>query len=230
MTITKTVFLPGLLTDAELWRAQVKALEGKIAPHFADLSRHDSIPEMARGVLHHAPPRFALVGLSMGGYVAFEILRQAPERVTRLFLFDTSARADTPEQQERRRLLLSMSGTGQFKGITPRLLPGLIHPSRLQDEALTDSIMRMAERMGQGAFRNQQTANMNRVDSRPFLKNITCPTHLAVGRQDALTPPDIMREIADEIPNSHMTVIENCGHLPPLEQPEKAVELLRAWL
>ena len=123
-----------------------------------------------------------------------------------------------------------MSRSGQFKGVTPRLLPMLIHPSRLQDEALTSTIMSMAERVGREAFQNQQTAIMNRIDSRPFLKDIKCPAHVVGGHQDALTPPEILREIADGIRGSKLTLIENCGHLPPLEQPESAVRVLREIL
>ena len=222
------VFLPGLLSDAALWRGAIQALEGVIAPQVAAITRQNTIEALARSVLVNAPPQFALVALSMGGYVAFEILRQAPERVLKLCLFDTSARADTDEQKERRRLLIALSRSGEFKGVTPRLLPMLIHANRLQDDHLTGTIMAMAERVGREAFQNQQTAIMNRIDSRPFLPKITCPTHIIGGHQDALTPPAILQEIAQGIRGSHLTLIENCGHLPPLEQPETANRLLRA--
>jgi pimeloyl-ACP methyl ester carboxylesterase len=181
-------------------------------------------------VLTQAPACFALAGLSMGGYVALEILRQAPQRVMKLALFDTSARADTPEQQERRRLLLALSRSGQFKGVTPRLLPLLIHPDRLQDKDLTTNVMAMAERVGRAAFANQQTAILNRIDSRPFLKNITCPTLVVGGKQDAITPPEIVREIADGVAGAHFEMIEECGHLSPLEQPQIVNDLMRLWL
>jgi pimeloyl-ACP methyl ester carboxylesterase len=196
----------------------------------ADLTRHDSIAALAKDALEKAPPRFALAGLSMGGYVAFEIMRQAPERVLRLALFDTSARPDTPEQQERRRLLLAMARGGQFRGVTPRLLPQLLSPDHLQDEALTGCVMAMAERMGREAFQRQQTAILNRIDSRPGLAAIRCPALVAGGHQDAITPPDILREIADGIPGAAFHLIENCGHLAPLEQPETVARLIRAWV
>lgn len=173
---------------------------------------------------------FALAGLSMGGYVAFEIMRRAPERVLKLCLVDTAARPDTAEQQERRRGLIMLSKSGKFKGITPRLLPQLVHPSRMQDTALTSLVMAMAERVGREAFQRQQTAILNRPDSRPTLKAIACPTLVAGGRQDLLTPIDIIREIAEGIPQASFAIVENCGHLPPLEQPEKMTALLRRWL
>jgi pimeloyl-ACP methyl ester carboxylesterase len=150
--------------------------------------------------------------------------------VTKLGIFDSSARADTPEQQERRRLLVAMSKSGQFRGVTPRLLPLLIHPDRIGDSALTTIVTGMAERMGRDAFHNQQTAIMNRPDSRPFLKDINCPTLALGGQQDAITPPDLLHEIGVGVRNCHVEIIENCGHLSVLEQPERVNALMREWL
>jgi pimeloyl-ACP methyl ester carboxylesterase len=185
---------------------------------------------LADDVLAKAPPRFALAALSMGGYVALAILRKAPERVTKLCLLDTSTRADTPEQKQRRKLLLAMSKAGQFKGVTPRLLPLLIHPDRLEDEPLTEIIMKMAERVGREAFHRQQTAILDRIDSRPYLKDIKCPVQVIGGRQDALTPPEIVKEIADGIPGARLDIIEDCGHLSPLEKPDDVNALMERWL
>ncbi|MDR3451103.1 MAG: alpha/beta fold hydrolase [Alphaproteobacteria bacterium] len=224
------LLLPGLLCNAELWQNQINALKSIVDCRVADTTRHDSIAAIAEDVLRDAPPRFALAGLSMGGYVAMEIMRRAPERVTKLALLDTSARADTPEQKERRRLLLAMASHGQFKGVTPRLLPLLIHPNRLHDEALTHIIMHMAEKVGRDAFANQQTAIMNRSDSRDSLKNIACPTLVIGGRQDVLTPPELVEEIAAGIKGAHLEIIEDCGHLSALEQPQKVNSLMKAWL
>jgi pimeloyl-ACP methyl ester carboxylesterase len=157
-------------------------------------------------------------------------MRQAPERVARLAIFDSSARADTPEQQQRRRLLLTMAKQGQFKGVTPRLLPLLVHPDRINDTAVTTIIMEMAERVGRDAFYNQQTAILNRIDSRPFLKDIACPTLIAGGRQDALTPPELLQELAEGISGSKLHIIEDCGHLSPLERPGQVTGLMKEWL
>jgi pimeloyl-ACP methyl ester carboxylesterase len=224
------ILLPGLLCDEALWQHQIKALEDMAECRVADTVRHDNMADLARDVLADAPAQFALAGLSMGGYVAFEIMRQAPERVTKLCLLDTSARADTPEQKKRRQLLLAMSREGQFKGVTPRLLPLLIHPDRMQDAALTGLIMAMAERVGRDAFHNQQTAIMNRPDNRPLLKSIRCPVQVIGGHQDEITPPNIVREIADGIPGTRLDVIEHCGHLSPLEQPEEVNGIMKRWL
>ena len=224
------ILLPGLLCDRALWQHQVKSLENIADCQVLTTAHHDRIDALARDVLAEAPRQFALAGLSMGGYVALEIMRQAPDRVLRLCLVDTSARPDTADQRERRKLLLAMSKSGQFKGVTPRLLPMLIHPSRLLDVELTGTIMAMAERMGREAFHNQQTAILNRTDSRPSLKDIRCPVQIMGGRQDALTPPEIMQEITDGIAHAQFDVIENCGHLSPLEQPDTVSTFMKRWL
>ena len=224
------VLLPGLLCDAALWQHQIKYLDSMADCQVADTTRHETMEAIAKTVLASAPPQFALAGLSMGGYVAFEIMRQAPNRVLKLCLLDTSARPDTDEQRERRRLLLAMAQRGQFKGVTPRLLPMLISPERLEDKELTHIIMSMAERLGRDSFRNQQTAIMNRIDSRSLLKHIACPVQVIGGREDALTTPEIMREITTGIPNARFDIIEQCGHLSTLEQPDQVNVLMKRWL
>lgn len=224
------VLLPGLLCDAALWQPQAAALGALVEPWVADLTLDDSMAAMAQRVLAGAPPRFALAGLSMGGYVAQEIVRRAPERVTRLALLDTSARADTPELTARRRGLIELSQKGQFKGVTPRLLPLLIHPDRLGDEAFTATFMDMAERVGKAGFLRQQTAIMGRPDGRGDLGRIACPTLVLCGRQDALTPPALHEELAALIPGARLVVVEHCGHLSTLERPEEVDEALRRWL
>lgn len=224
------ILIPGTLCDAALWRHQIDHLGDVAEVSVADHTRHDSMAEIARAILASPPPRFALAGLSMGGFVAFEIMRQAPERVDRLALFDTSARPDAPEMVQRRHDLTQLTTIGQFKGVTPRLLPSFIHPDRLDDEALCRTITEMAERVGPEAFVRQQTANAARPDSRPGLARIVCPTLVACGRQDALTPLALSQEIAQGIPNSTLVVIEDCAHLPTLERPQAVTSLLRYWL
>jgi len=224
------LLLPGLLCDGDLWKSQIKSLESFAVCSVANTTQHDNISAIARSVLNSAPPQFAVAGLSMGGYVALEIIRQAPERVIKLGLFNTSARPDTAEQRERRTLLLAMSKAGQFKGVTPRLLPMLIHPDHLKDKDLTTLIMTMAERLGRDVFNNQQTAILQREDSRPYLKNIRCPVLLIGGSQDAITPIEVMREINQQIPQSAFHVLEHCGHLSTLEQPQRVNSLMQSWL
>lgn len=224
------ILLPGLLCDRALWDNQIKSLESLADCQIGDTTRHDNITTIARSILASAPPQFALAGLSMGGYVALEIVRQAPQRVLKLCLLNTSAREDAPEQRQRRMLLLAMSKAGQFKGVTPRLLPMLIHPDRLQDHELTSCIMNMAERLGRAVFTNQQTAILNRIDSRPYLKNISCPVQVIGGSDDALIPLEVIRELSELIPHAHLNIIESCGHLSTLEQPEQVTGLMDRWI
>jgi len=224
------ILLPGLLCDAALWQHQVRDLADIAETTVADTSAQDSMAAIARSVLDAAPPRFALAGLSMGGYVAFEIMRQAPERVVKLALLNTSPRPDTEEQVRRRRGLIQLARMGRFKGVTPRLLPLLIHPDRMEEEDLTGIVYGMAERLGQGAFERQQTAILNRIDSRPTLAAIACPTLVIVGRQDALTPPELAQEMADGIRGAHLHIVEDCGHLSPLERPAAVTAAMLTWL
>lgn len=228
--VVNTVFLPGLLNTGELWKAQIQGLGSKIVPFVADLTHHNSLEDMAKNVLAKAPPKFALAGLSMGGYLAFEIYRQAPERVLKLCLCNTSARPDTPEATLRRQSLIALSKSGKFKGITARLLPQLIDVTHLENAELVKIIYDMADHVGREAFANQQTAIMKRVDSRPLLPQIHVQTQVISGRGDKITPVEVMREIARAIPNAHFAIIENCGHLSPLEQPETVTRLMRRWL
>jgi len=232
MTVATTalVLLPGLLCDAALWRHQTATLGDAAAFTLGDFIHGDSIEAMARSVLIEAPETFSLAGLSMGGYVALEIMRQAPRRVTRLALLDTSARSDSQERMEERRGLIELAQKGEFKGVAPRLLPMLIHPDRLGDVALTGTIMAMAESAGKEAFLRQQGAILNRIDSRPHLAEILCPTLVLCGRQDILTPVDVHQEMSDAIPRASFVVVEDCGHLATLEQPHAVSAALRYWL
>ncbi len=229
-TRTPLMLLPGLLLDEALWAPQLAALADIAEMRVVDLTPYDSMAAMARSVLDQAPPSFALAGLSMGGYASFEIMRQAPERVTRLALLDTSARPDTPEQTKDRRALISMCEHGEFKGVTPRLLPRWIHPSRVNDKALTETVMSMTARVGRDAFIREQTAIMNRPDSRPGLSRIHCPALVLCGREDQATPVEVHREIAADIPNARLVIVPECGHLSPLERPEAVNAALRSWL
>ena len=224
------ILLPGLLCDGALWRHQTEHLADQIEVHVADLTLDNAVSAMAARVLAQAPPTFALAGLSMGGYVAQEIMRQAPERVERLALVDTNARADTDEQRKSRAALIALADVGKFKGVTPRLLPSLIHPSRMEEPAVAGVVMEMAERVGQQAFKRQQEAIMGRKDGRGDLEAIRIPTLILAGRQDALCPPKVQQEMIERLPNGKLVLVEDCGHLVSLERPEATTAVFRYWL
>jgi pimeloyl-ACP methyl ester carboxylesterase len=229
MTRVPLILLPGLLCDEALWVHQTRYLAEVADVAVADLTGRDSVAALAADVLATAPPRFAVAGLSMGGYVALEIVRQAPERVVKLALLDTNARADT-DKQRRRRGLMALADRGEFRGVTPRLLPMLIHPDRIGEEALTGEVMAMAERVGRDAFLRQQKLIMDRPDSRPWLSSIRLPTLVLCGRQDAISTLEMHVEMAGAIPGARLAIVEECGHLASLERPHATTALMRDWL
>ena len=224
------LLLPGLLCDARLWAAQADALADIADIAIADMTRDDTVAGMVERALRDAPPEFALAGLSMGGYAALEFMRQAPERVTRLALLDTGARADTPEQTTRRRDLIALAERGQFRAVSPRLLPMFVHEARLADAPLVAEITPMAEAVGKDAFLRQQKAIMHRPDSRPGLASIRCPTLVLCGRDDVLTPPALSEEMAGSIPGAKLVLVDDCGHLSTMERPDAVNAAMRDWL
>jgi pimeloyl-ACP methyl ester carboxylesterase len=181
---------------------------------------------IARTILASAPERFALIGLSMGGYVSFEIMRQAPERVAKLALLDTSARPDTPEQTENRRAQVSLAETARITDLADAMFPRLVHPRRRDDERLRDIFRLMGEETGAAGFIRQQKAIMGRPDSRPTLGDIHCPTLVLVGDSDELTPPVIAAEIAGGIAGARFVTVPDCGHASTLEQPRRVTQAL----
>ena len=226
------VLLPGLLCDAALFAPQIEDLRDITSPWVADLTRDDTIAGMARRVLADAPEGpLALAGLSMGGYVAQEIIRQARERVQRLALLDTRSRTDEPDETKRRRLLMKLAQSQEgFAPVTSRMLPLLIHPERVGDATLVTTIREMAERVGVEAYLRQQAAIIARPDFRAVLDDIRCPALILCGRQDVLTPVAFHEEMAQRIPQARLEIIENCGHLATLEQPRAVNARLRHWL
>lgn len=223
-------FVPGLLCDQALWRQQVAAFGARYDCRVADVTGQDSIAAMAEAVLADLPERFALVGLSMGGYVAMEVMRQAPQRVERLALLNTKARGDSPERTRYRRDQLALVERGDFKGVTEQLLPLFLHPERLADRPLVEAVSAMTRRVGKEAFLRQQAAILGRTPWLPVLPGIACPTLVLGSRHDALTPPDCHEEIAAAIPGADLLVIGNAGHLTTMECPERVNAALETWL
>lgn len=223
------LLLPGFLCDEDLWRDQLTGLAGVADGRVADLGHGDSIAALARQVLATAPPRFALAGFSFGGYVAQEIARQAPQRIERLALLDTSFHADTPERiAQRRAANKSVSLPGEFLGMTEQLLPSFIAAERLHDTALVQRINAMTLRQGREVFVRQNA--MRREDGAAVLRGLACPVLVLCGRHDVLTPPALHREMAALMPQADLVVVEDSGHMSPMEQPAAVTRAMRQWL
>lgn len=229
--MTPLVLVPGLLCDGRLWRRQVEGLADLADPILvADATGGDSIAAMARGILRTVPERFWLAGLSMGGYVSLEVVRQAPGRVEGLALLDTSARPDTPEQTEGRLALIELARAGRFDEVWRGLLPKVVHPDRVGETGIRSDVREMAHSVGPEDFERQERAIIGRPDSRPDLPAISCPTLVLCGREDALTPPHLHEELAEGIPGARLHQIDRCGHLSTLERPGAVTRAMRAWL
>jgi pimeloyl-ACP methyl ester carboxylesterase len=224
------VLVPGLNCSARLYGEQIPALWRFGSVTVADHTRDDSMAAIARRILAAAPPRFALAGLSMGGYIAFEIMRQAPQRVAKLALLDTWARAETPQHTKERLPRIELAKRGRMAEAADIQFPQLVHRDRLGDEALKRLVRTMAEETGAAAFLRQQQAIMTRPDSRAGLAAISCPTLVLVGDSDELTTPASAREIAAGIGGSRLVVIPQCGHLSTIERPEAVTQALVEWM
>ncbi|MDP2330864.1 MAG: alpha/beta hydrolase [Reyranella sp.] len=224
------VLLPGLLNTRRVFEHQISALSDIADVVVPELWHHDSVGAMAKAALALAPDRFALGGFSMGGYVAFEMLRRAAERVERLALIDTQATPDSTEATTRRHGLIEQTKIGRFHGVHRTLLPLIVHPSHLDDPAITQPILDMSLEIGAEGFVREQTAIIGRPDSRPLLVDIEIPTVVIVGRQDQTTPLVRSEEMAADIATSRLIVIEDCGHMSPLERPAEVTAALRRWL
>lgn len=223
------ILLPGLLCDDDLWRDQVATLRSIATCRVAELTRQSTIEALAAEVLAVAPATFALAGFSFGGYVAQEIVRQAPHRIERLALLDTSIRADTPERAASRAALVRAARMpGAFKGISDQLLPTFIHPDRLADAELVERIKTMTMRLGREVFLRQ--TSMERKDGEAAIRALTCPIAIICGDQDTLTPLSDHRELAAMLSSARLTVITDSGHMTPMERPDAVSDALRTWL
>lgn len=223
------LLLPGLLNDAELWRDQVTGLADVARCQVPDLTPFATLPEMAASVLAQAEPTFALAGFSMGGYVAQEIARIAPERIERLALLDTSIRVDTPERAAQRKALNKAAARGgTFLGIGQAIMKSYVDASRLDDADLTGRIVEMTQRLGREVFLRQNS--LEREDGAAALRALRCPIVIICGENDAITPLAGQREMASAIGCSHLVVIPHAGHMTPMERPDAVNGALRHWL
>jgi pimeloyl-ACP methyl ester carboxylesterase len=224
------LLVPGLVSSPRIFVPVLPALWRFGPVTVVNHIRDDSMGAIARRILAEAPPRFALAGHSMGGYIAFEMMRQAPERVAKLALINTNARPDTPEIAARRRGQMARAEAGEYHAIIDELFPGFVHPSRRDNAELRRLIHDMGDDIGVDAFIRQQTAVMGRADSRPTLAVIACPTLVLTGDQDNTIPNSLSVEMAEGIPGAKLVILEHCGHLPQPEQPQATADALVEWL
>ena len=224
------LLVPGLVSSPRIYAPVAPALWRFGPVTVANHIRDDNMGAIARRILAEAPPRFALAGHSMGGYIAFEIMRQAPQRVAKLALINTQARPDTSEATERRRGMMARAKSGGYRDVLDELFPGFVHPSRREDASLRQLVHDMGEDVGVDAFIRQQLAVISRPDSRPALAWIKCPTLVLSGDQDNTIPNSLSVEMADGIPGAKLVILTACGHLPQPEQPQATADALVEWL
>ncbi len=231
------LLLPGLLCDAVVWERQVSLLSDIADSRIPDYGTIDTLQGMAASVLRDAPAKFALCGHSMGGRVALEVLRQAPERVTRLALMDTGvhgfAAGEAGEKEKRERYeLLAIAREKGMRVMGEKWASGMVHPDRLTDAPLMNAILDMIERKTPDIFAAQINALLNRSDAEPLLSKIDLPSLslILVGREDGWSPVARHEQIAARLPHSFLHIVENCGHMSTMEQPEEIADVMRGWL
>jgi pimeloyl-ACP methyl ester carboxylesterase len=229
------MLLPGLACDAELWTHQRAALMGGGTPSTPPRAvsvtdvhqRADSLPQMAALLLAEHPGEFALVGCSMGGMLALEVQRQAPDRVRGLALLGSTARADTPALITLRRQAIDLFAQGQSEALVRANAALAFHPQHVA--GLVEAYVAMVLRAGADSLIRQNRAVMARADLRKSLAAVACPTLVVAGLDDQLTPPDCAREMAEAIPGAQLKLLPACGHMLTWEQPQAVTALLLYW-
>ncbi|WP_434051520.1 MAG: alpha/beta fold hydrolase [Roseibium sp.] len=228
--MTPLVLLPGMMCDARLYGPQIAALSGRVPIHLAPITAFDTIHALAEDVLEKSPPEFALAGLSMGGIVAMEVYRRAPERISRLALLDTNPRAELEEVRQRREPQISSVRAGGLREVMrDELKPNYLANGPLRQDVM-DICMTMAIDLGPDVFVRQSCALQHRPDQQEALRSVDVPTLILMGREDRLCPlerHELMHALVDR---SELKIIEGAGHLPTLEQPEAVNAAFKTWL
>ncbi len=228
---TDLLLIPGMMCDERLWQPQVDALSSKYRVQVCSIAGADSIEELARHILAKAPPTFALAGLSMGAIVAFEMWRQAPERIERLALLDTNHRADAPERFAIRNRQIEQAQSGQLKQIlSDELKPNYLAEVNKSNAAMLEQVLMMGLDLGEAVFVQQSVALRDRCDSTATLASIHCPVVIVCGSEDQLCPVSLHQTMAQGIRHAKLHIVQNCGHLSTIEQPEAVNTILHQWL
>ena len=222
--------IPGTLCDAALFRHQLSGLKEIADCQVADNSSANTLVEVAANILATVQGSFSIMGLSYGGIIAFEMWRQAAERIERMILLNTNYKKPSDTTRANQQRFLGMSVLGEFREITTDFLKdAMLHPRHAKQPKMREAVLQMALRTGKAAFFNQIKAQLNRPDSTKDLPHIQCPTLIMTGRQDKVCTPVLHYEMAGLIPNSQLTIIENCGHLSTLEQPKEVNQIIKDW-
>ncbi len=235
MTLIPLILIPGLMCDAVVWTPLLPTLSGHATCQIADHGNADSLTRMAQQVMDTAPPRFAVAGHSMGGRVAMEVVRLAPERVTRLALLDTgyqgrASGAAGEEEAAKRYALLDIAHKRGVRAMATEWVQGMVEPARLGDKALIESIVAMFERKSADVFAQQITALLGRPDATPVLRAVRVPTLVLCGRADSWSPVAQHEQIAGLVPGSQLRVVDDAGHMCTMERPEAVAQALLDWL
>ena len=229
MNADALALLPGMLCDERLFGPQIDTLG--VPTMLVDTTSDDNFADMARRALDSLPPRLAMAGLSLGGILAFEVWRQAPERVSALCLLNTNPYADAPERRTLRVAQIAEVLNGGLRSVTvDALKPAYLAAAHRDDQRLLNTILGMALDLGADVFERQSMALKDRLDSVATLATVDCPTAIVGGAEDRLCPPAYHEFMAAEIPGARLSVIENCGHLSTLEQPERVTAILQDLL
>ena len=224
--MAKLVFVPGLLCTDALFQPQIDALSASHSIHIAQTTDCETIDQMVEYMLDSVSGEIIVIGLSMGGYVAQEAARIAPDRISAIALLSTSAQPDDEARKRQRHELIKLSEIGRFKGVTPRLLPRFLSAEALEDEAMCQTVMDMAAEIGQKHFTSQQYAIMARRDQRPYLPSFHKPSLVLCGMADELTPPQLSEEMAGLLPRAELVLLDKTGHLSSLEAPEEVTQAI----
>ena len=227
--MTPFLLVPGLNCDARVYAGAAQALWPFGPVSIANHQTGNTIEAIAMAILADAPPRFGLIGFSMGGYIAFEILRQAPERVLKLGLLDTTARPDSEESTANRRRMIALAQKGRFIDAINQTFPKSVHAENADNSDLYALHRGMAEATGPKIYEQHQEAIIARPDSRPTLATIKLPTLIVVGEGDQITPPDAAREMHEGIAGSRLVIIPRAGHLALLENPSLVHPAIKDW-
>jgi len=228
--MTPLVMIPGMMCDERIFAPQIEELVSKRSVHIADISKHDNISDLAADVLSNAPPKFCLVGHSMGGIVAMEICAQDPKRIEKLVLIDTNPLAELEEVKLKREPQISDALSGKLVNvIRDEMKPNYLASSENQDIIL-NICLEMALSLGPKVFINQSRALQTRADQQSNIQSINIPVLIMCGSEDKLCTVERHEMMHNMISNSELKIINNAGHIPTLEQPSETTEVLKEWL